>query len=70
MSVHLIRGWPLAWLLWPALVGAQALQPAPAMPPQKPPRNSAPSTQNTLPRWKAVFSVPTGISIRSTAKPT
>ncbi len=21
MSVHLIRGWPLAWLLWPALVG-------------------------------------------------
>ncbi|MEJ3959979.1 type IV pilus secretin PilQ [Brachymonas sp. G13] len=33
MSVHLIRGWLLAWLLWPALVGAQALQPAPAMPP-------------------------------------
>ena len=34
-----------------------------AMPPHRPPRNRAASTQNTLPKWNAVFSMPTGISI-------
>ena len=40
-----------------------------SIPPQKPPKNRAASTQNTLPRWKAVFSVPTGMSILQYAKP-
>ena len=43
--------------------------PFPDKPPQKPPNKRAANTQNTLPKWKAVFSGPTGISIFKKAKP-
>lgn len=43
---------------------------APARPPHVPPRRSAARTQNTLPKWNIVLSVPTGISILINVAPT
>ena len=43
---------------------------APARPPHSPPISKAARTQNTLPKWNIVLSVPTGMSILINVAPT